>query len=50
MMSRAELVEMARATGLKPHQQEKHYVQSLALRSVYSRASPVFKGGTALMM
>jgi predicted nucleotidyltransferase component of viral defense system len=50
MLTRDELIEISRATGLKPFQQEKHYVQTLALRLVYSEVGTelVFKGGTAL--
>lgn len=36
-------------SGMKSHQQEKHYIQTLILRSIYSLQNPVFKGGTALM-
>jgi hypothetical protein len=50
MLTREELIEISRATGLKPFQQEKHYVQTLALRLIYSEVATelVFKGGTAL--
>lgn len=50
MLTREELIEISRATGLKPYQQEKHYVQTLALRFIYSEIATelVFKGGTAL--
>jgi predicted nucleotidyltransferase component of viral defense system len=49
MIRREELMRIARMTGMKPHQQEKHYVQAHLLRSLYSRYNPAFKGGTALM-
>jgi predicted nucleotidyltransferase component of viral defense system len=50
MLTRDELLEISRATGLKPFQQEKHYVQTIALRLIYSEVGTelVFKGGTAL--
>lgn len=49
MINRDDLQKMARMTGMRPHQQEKHYIQTLVLRSIYSRFDPVFKGGTAMM-
>ncbi len=49
MIKRDDLLNIARITGMKPHQQEKHYIQTLVLRSIYSSYDPVFKGGTALM-
>jgi len=50
MLTRDELIEISRATGLKPFQQEKHYIQTIALRLIYSEVATelVFKGGTAL--
>lgn len=50
MLTREELFELSRATGLKPYQQEKHYVQTLALRFIYGEIAGelIFKGGTAL--
>jgi len=50
MLTGEELIELSRATGLKPYQQEKHYVQTLALRFIYGETATelVFKGGTAL--
>ena len=50
MIDRETLVRIARIMGLKPFQQEKNYVQTMLLRSIYSRASRemVFRGGTAL--
>lgn len=49
MIKKDALLNIARITGMKPHQQEKHYILTLVLRSIYSRYDPVFKGGTALM-
>jgi len=49
MIAKEELTRIARMVGMKPHQQEKHYIQTLILRSIYSMQNPVFKGGTALM-
>ena len=49
MIRKNELMEAARITGMKPHQQEKHYILTLVLRSLYSRCDMAFKGGTALM-
>jgi len=50
MIDKETLVRIAKLTGLKPFQQEKHYVQTMLLRSIYSKVSRemVFKGGTAL--
>ncbi|MDO9536767.1 MAG: nucleotidyl transferase AbiEii/AbiGii toxin family protein [Thermoplasmata archaeon] len=49
MIGREELLRISRITGMKPHQQEKHYIQVLTLRSIYSSHDMIFKGGTALM-
>lgn len=49
MIGKEELLRISRITGMKPHQQEKHYVQILTLRSIYSSREMIFKGGTALM-
>ena len=49
MMTKEELLRISRTTGMKPHQQEKHYIQTLTLQSIYSRFDPVFKGGTSLL-
>ena len=49
MIGKKELLRISRITGMKPHQQEKHYVQTLVLRSIYSMHDMIFKGGTALM-
>jgi len=50
MIDKETLMRIAKLTGLKPFQQEKHYIQTMLLRSIYSRVSRemVFKGGTAL--
>ncbi len=50
MISKDELLDLARFHRLKPHQQEKHYLQSILLNSLYSVTTNelVFKGGTAL--
>lgn len=50
MLSRQNISDIARLTRLKPYQQEKHYLQTLILSSLYSklRSELVFKGGTAL--
>jgi predicted nucleotidyltransferase component of viral defense system len=50
MITKEELKDIARFTGLKPHQQEKHYLQTITLNSIYSTFTDelVFKGGTAL--
>lgn len=50
MLSKEELKEISGVTRLKLHQQEKHYIQTIVLNSIYSSLSDelVFKGGTAL--
>lgn len=50
MLNKEELKDISRATRLKLHQQEKHYIQTIVLNSIYSSLSNelVFKGGTAL--
>jgi len=52
MIDRETLIRIAKFTGMKPFQQEKHYIQLLILRSIYSFVSRelVFKGGTALSL
>ncbi len=47
MISKNELVEIANLMGLRPWQQEKHYIQYLALNSI-AEEPLVFKGGTYL--
>ncbi len=50
MITKEELIEIARITRLSPYQQEKHYIQALVLNSIYSTITNqlVFKGGTAV--
>ena len=52
MIDRETLIRIAKFTGMKPFQQEKHYIQLLILRSIYSFVSRelVFKGETALLL
>lgn len=47
MIDRDTLAKIAKNSGLKPYQQEKHYVQALALLAL-SDYPLVFKGGTYL--
>lgn len=47
MIDKKQLLNIARLSGLRPWQQEKHYVQSLILNSM-SEEPIVFKGGTYL--
>ncbi len=47
MIEKKELLEIAKLKGLKPWQQEKHYVQSVMLE-ILSEHPLVFKGGTYL--
>lgn len=51
MITTGQLLSYSRTTGLKPYQQEKNYIQTIILRSIYSAAGGqlVFKGGTGLM-
>lgn len=51
MITAGQLLAYSRTTGLKPYQQEKNYIQTIILRSIYSTAGSkiVFKGGTGLM-
>ncbi len=50
MIDKEALIRIAKFTGLKPFQQEKNYIQTLILKSIFSKVSRelVFKGGTAL--
>ncbi|MEM3404601.1 MAG: nucleotidyl transferase AbiEii/AbiGii toxin family protein [Nitrososphaeria archaeon] len=50
MIDKETLLRISKLTGLKPFQQEKNYLQTMLLRSLYSNISRelVFKGGTAL--
>jgi len=49
MLNREEIGRISRFTGMKLHQQEKHYIQTIILKSLYSKHNLFFKGGTALM-
>ena len=49
MLTKEEIKRFAKLNKIKPYQQEKHYIQTLILRSIYSEYDLVFKGGTALM-
>jgi len=50
MITKQELMDLARFSHFKPHQQEKHYIQTIILNSIYSTITNelVFKGGTCL--
>lgn len=50
MLSKDELIALTKTTRRKLHQQEKDYVQMIALYHIYQHVSSelVFKGGTAL--
>ena len=50
MITKEELVKIAKKNTLKPFQQEKHYIQNIVLSAIYSNLVDelVFKGGTAL--
>ena len=47
MINKNELIEIAKLMSMKPWQQEKHYIQYLALNSI-AEEPLVFKGGTYL--
>jgi len=47
MLDKETLISMSKLNNLRPHQQEKHYVQSLALTAL-AEYPLVFKGGTYL--
>ena len=51
MLNKEQLLDISKFTRLKLHQQEKHYIQTLVLSSLYASVSSelVFKGGTALL-
>lgn len=51
MITQKELLDLTRITHFKPHQQEKHYLQTLVLNSIYSTITNelIFKGGTCLL-
>ncbi|MDO8537996.1 MAG: nucleotidyl transferase AbiEii/AbiGii toxin family protein [archaeon] len=47
MIEKKELLELAKLNGLKPWQQEKHYIQAIILE-ILAEQPLVFKGGTYL--
>jgi len=51
MITKNELLDLSRFSHFKPHQQEKHYIQSIILNSIYSTITDelIFKGGTCLL-
>ncbi|MEK6936261.1 MAG: nucleotidyl transferase AbiEii/AbiGii toxin family protein [Nanoarchaeota archaeon] len=51
MITKQELLDLTRISHFKPHQQEKHYIQTIILNSIYSTLTNelVFKGGTCLL-
>ena len=51
MITKKELLDLSRFSHFKPHQQEKHYIQSIILNSIYSTITDelIFKGGTCLL-
>lgn len=49
MILKEDLIRLAKLNGLKVFQQEKHYIQTLVLRSIYATTNELaFKGGTSL--
>ena len=50
MIEKSELERIAKMSHLEPYQQEKHYIQNVALWSIANESANeiVFKGGTAL--
>ena len=52
MISIYDISRLAKANRLKPHQQEKHYIQTATLAGIYTALADeiVFKGGTALFL
>jgi len=48
MLTKEDIIRIAKLNKIKPYQQEKHYIHTLILRSIYSVHDLVFKGGTAL--
>lgn len=50
MIGNEELTNLARMSGIPPHQQEKHYIQTIVLKSLFSNYGNrlIFKGGTSL--
>ena len=49
MISKSELISIAKLMGMSPWQQEKHYIQYIALESI-AEEPLVFKGGTYLWL
>ena len=51
MITKYEIREICKVTGLKPYQQEKFYMETVILRLLYSETSDlIYKGGTSLFM
>jgi len=52
MITREEIVWLAKTNRLKPYQQEKHYLQTATLAGIYTASTDelIFKGGTALFL
>jgi len=52
MISIHDINRFAKANRLKPHQQEKHYIQTAILAGIYAALTDeiIFKGGTALFL
>jgi predicted nucleotidyltransferase component of viral defense system len=49
MILKEDLLRIARLNNLRAFQQEKHYIQTIALRSIYASTNDLaFKGGTCL--
>ncbi len=49
MISKEDLIRIAKLNGLRAFQQEKHYIQTMVLQSIYATTNDlVFKGGTSL--
>jgi len=49
MILKDDLIRIAKLNGLKAFQQEKHYIQTMVLRSIYATTNDLaFKGGTSL--
>ena len=51
MITKEELKDIARFSHFKLHQQEKHYIQTIILNSIFSTVNDelIFKGGTCLL-
>jgi len=50
MLSNEKLIEISKRMGMKPYQQEKHYIQTLILKAIYGKEIWVYNGGTCLFM